>query len=223
MPPEAELPDDISRLSRLNALKLSDSTFDSQAKHIIDAVSQKLGLPTEPVTTTDLDHQLLKAAREGNATRLERLLERGANVDTRDQDGGTPLMSAAGGSHWHSVRTLLERGANVDAVTEVGVNALIYAAHEHASTMVIKALVDAGANVNARTASGATALLIAVDDDRKADPNVVTLLLDGGADPAAANDAGAAPLIAALAIKDKENRERIVELMMDVMRRSGRG
>ena len=42
-----------------------------------------------------LDKALVDAAVRGNASKVAELLSQGAGVDTRDEDGDTPLMTAS--------------------------------------------------------------------------------------------------------------------------------
>lgn len=95
---------------------------------------------------------------------LDRLLELGADPNTANEFGKTPLMVAAHFDRVDSVRKLLRAGAKVDLQTTEGDRftlqlgrtrrtALMYAA-ENASPPVIKALLDAGADKSSKDSQG---------------------------------------------------------------------
>ncbi|KXX83103.1 Ankyrin repeat domain-containing protein 50 [Madurella mycetomatis] len=64
---------------------------------------------------------ILSAAAKGHGTIVERLLEKGANIEAADSDDDrTPLWAAAGNGHEAVVRLLLEKGANTEAASSEG-------------------------------------------------------------------------------------------------------
>lgn len=67
--------------------------------------------PQQPL----LDHGLILAAMYGHAAEAESLLRRGADVNTRDRSGRTPLMIAALFGYEATVQVLLKFGADVAA------------------------------------------------------------------------------------------------------------
>jgi ankyrin repeat protein len=64
----------------------------------------------------------------GHEAVVQLLLEKGADVDAKDNDGGTALHKTAGSGHEAVVRLLLEKGADVDAKSNDGWTALHWAA-----------------------------------------------------------------------------------------------
>lgn len=55
---------------------------------------------------------IFELARDDEIAQLRNLLDRGAQIDQRDEHGFTPLMFAAGGGDGPAARLLLERGAD---------------------------------------------------------------------------------------------------------------
>jgi cytohesin len=84
------------------------------------------------------------AGNGGNAATVARLLERGANPNTPDKYGITPLIEAARYGQRGIVQLLLDRGANVELRGPTGVTAL--AAANDAETADL--LISRGANVD---------------------------------------------------------------------------
>src|SRR3954470_3013840 len=67
------------------------------------------------VLAADLPMDILDAARKGKTREIEALLVKGADIETRDKDGRTPLMLAAQYGRTAAVQMLLEKGAKADA------------------------------------------------------------------------------------------------------------
>lgn len=74
-----------------------------------------------------LTHNLIFAAINGDKEVLELLLDRGANVNSRDEYGNTPLMKASQWGHLGLVKLLLERGADLALKNKYGKTALALA------------------------------------------------------------------------------------------------
>jgi ankyrin repeat protein len=127
-------------------------------------------------------------------TNVRLLLDSGADIETRDEEGETPLMRAASFGQTETFELLLERGAKINVRDKRGMTPLIAAACACAlATMnntydIIKILLEKGANVNARTRDGKTALMMAAGSPD--DAASVKLLLRWGADPMAKDNQG---------------------------------
>ena len=89
------------------------------------------------------------------------------------------------------VRRLLEEGAEPDEVDNAGWCALHFAAQECSETLV-KMLVSAGANLELRENYGNTPLMRAVSNYRGG-AEVISTLLEAGANPDAQNKSGISP------------------------------
>ena len=89
---------------------------------------------------------LCLAAREGNASMVDMLVESGAAVDLPSEDrGNSALMDAAAGGFDGIVRNLLSRGSAVDTQSKNGQSALVIAVGKNNST-IAALLLEAGAD-----------------------------------------------------------------------------
>ncbi|UNQ73406.1 ankyrin repeat domain-containing protein [Infirmifilum sp. NZ] len=95
------------------------------------------------------------AAGIGDLEKIRMLLERGADINARDNIGWTPLHFAAIAGKLDVARLLIEKGADVNARGVFGDTPLHYAAM-NGHLDVVKLLVDSGADVDARDEYGRT-------------------------------------------------------------------
>jgi ankyrin repeat protein len=138
-----------------------------------------------------LDKGLAEAAFVCDFVRVRELLHRGADVDARDEDGRTPLISAVLGGSVGLMGLLLESGADIKARDNEGWTALHFAAQEH-EVEIAHILVARGADVNAQDDDGASVLWRAVFSSAGRD-DIVQLLLQNGAKDDLPNKAGETP------------------------------
>ena len=114
------------------------------------------------------------------------LLDAGANVDARDEDGFTVLETAIRDDQSELALLLLARGANVENRDHDGRTPLFIAV-EYKRDWAIKSLLENAADLATRNAHGNTALYDAVDSSNE---SVVRTLLDHGAMTKTAVDQG---------------------------------
>lgn len=148
-------------------------------------------------------HFLAGKSGGSHAEITEFLLKNGLTVDARDENSITPLQSAAlaGYNIWYA-DVLLRNGANIEAVCNRQRTPLHYAVSNgypgSASMDVrlnfIKFLIQRKAKLNVRDESGATPLWIAAKSGKL---DIVTCLIDAGADARLANNKGVTPQKAA--------------------------
>jgi ankyrin repeat protein len=156
-----------------------------------------------------LSKEILWAVRKGDLKGITKLYEKGANLNTTDENGNTLLILAAEkgyleiakfliqhkvavntkNKHGRSAllatsspdvgRLLLDNGAEIEARNNNGWTPLMYSAIRN-NTKMIKFLVQKGAFMNAQDRSGRTALMMLMD---KGDREAIEFLLKSGADP----------------------------------------
>lgn len=100
---------------------------------------------------------LIKAAAEGNITKVRRAIETGVNINSFDEVGETALRAAVVRNHLEIVQLLIEAGADVNAVIQ-GMTVLHHAAM-FSNSEIVQYLIRAGADINRRDADGFTPLM----------------------------------------------------------------
>jgi ankyrin repeat protein len=120
---------------------------------------------------------LLEAAEKGRLEDVERLIRSGADPDTQDGDGATPLIVSATHGHIEVAEALLKSGANVNARNAAGLTPLS-AAVDAGHTAVAELLIKQGADVNAKANDGSTPFDRAL---LKVSPDMKELLVQHGA------------------------------------------
>ncbi|PPI84865.1 ankyrin repeat domain-containing protein [Marinobacter maroccanus] len=120
--------------------------------------------PNQPVALSpealaEADALLISAAGDGEKRRVQLLLSAGADVNTSDRNGYTPVMRAAENGHLSVVKVLVAAGANVNV--SQGGESLLMKIVANGDLLTAERLVAAGADVNYRARDGQTALDIA--------------------------------------------------------------
>jgi Ankyrin repeats (many copies) len=100
---------------------------------------------------------LIRAAGCGDAAAAKTLVDNGANVNAKTNDGTTALIQASSNGHYSVVQLLLNKGADVNDKKNDGNTALIFASQWN-HYAVVQALLDKGSEVNAKRNDGKTAL-----------------------------------------------------------------
>ncbi|MDE0058152.1 MAG: SUMF1/EgtB/PvdO family nonheme iron enzyme [Defluviicoccus sp.] len=111
-----------------------------------------------PARTKRVD--LIRVVRAGEIDRTKAMLHAGADPDTRDMNGWTPLMHAADRGHAPLVRTLLDARADPDLRAADGTTAL-FTAVTRAHEKIAEILVNAGADISIKGPNSKTPLEVA--------------------------------------------------------------
>ena len=141
-----------------------------------------------------LDDALVQALDRGDLPRIERLVGGGADVNSRNGQGKTPLIVAAKAGDAALVRKLIAAGADVNQITDNGGTALMFAAIG-GDLATVRALLASGAEVNVVGGFDWTALMVATV---KGHVDVVRALIDAGADANLPDIYGWTPLMRAV-------------------------
>jgi ankyrin repeat protein len=105
--------------------------------------------------------QLIDAVRQGDASRVEKILKQGVDPNCEDEAGIPVLHIAIERRSWRILKLLLRFGADVNGRSGNGMPALCYAAFS-SDLRIVKYLLSKGADVNARaTGTLVTALMAA--------------------------------------------------------------
>ena len=84
-------------------------------------------LNLELFESATLDEILLKSCETGDLKRVEELIYRGADINTTDDKGCTPLMKACKYNNLEVVKYLIDNGANIHMKCDNGWTPLICA------------------------------------------------------------------------------------------------
>lgn len=157
------------------------------------------------------------AAREGHLAVVKLLLEKGAAIEAKAEDGCTPLSTAAFNGHADVVKLLLERGAAVEGKHKDSVTPLAMAAQQ-GHLEVVRLLLEKGAAVDAKDNDGFTPLARAAqnrDGLLARHLEVMKFLLAKGANP---NTLGFAPFgdgKTALQVAEEQGNTEVAELLRE--------
>ncbi|KAM4606887.1 uncharacterized protein O3C94_023100 [Discoglossus pictus] len=155
---------------------------------------------------------LRSAAWGGHTEVVEALLESEAQPDICGPDGRTALRAAAWGGHEGPVKALLKAGAQADLTDSEGRTPLMAAAYM-GHRAVAELLLKAGAEVNKFDSERRTALAVAclcVPAGREY-PDLISLLLEHGANPELQDIDGMTPLLVAAF----EGQAEVAELLLE--------
>lgn len=142
-------------------------TYNSNANIVAEVLKSELaGMPltgdgsNEDIILQLLDNSMIPlrdlclAARNGNLDSIRKSLEEGADVNTIDPEGSTPLGRAATSGQRNVVEFLLASGAHI----ETGPQSPLSLAAEHGHKDIVRLLLDWGADIESLDRFGRTPL-----------------------------------------------------------------
>ena len=136
--------------------KFLDAVRKKDGAKVTDALNEPGSqiVNTRDVVTGESGLHIVTARRD--LTWMQFLVAHGANVNTRDAKGTTPLVLAANLGFLEGVDFLITSGARVDDPNNTGETPLISAVHRH-DIALVRALLKAGANPDRPDNSGRSA------------------------------------------------------------------
>lgn len=159
----------------------------------------------------ELNKQFRDAAARGDIEMLKLLLDRGADIHSRNCDEWTALHNSARRGHVECLKYLVEHGAHAKAITINGSTA-IHLASEIGHLNCIEYLVSLGVSVDAKTSvDNKTALHIASENDRL---KCVKYLIEQGASLDALDKWGRTPFMVAI-INEKTDAADLIGAIMN--------
>ncbi len=170
------------------------------------------------LTAAGSGKDLIAAATRGDRGAVQRLLDKGADVNAKDGKGQTALYFAALSGHKEVAELLIVNKADINAGANDGVTPLqiaVAAGHRE----VAELLIAKGADVNAKARSGFTALSFAASLGRK---ELAELLIAKGAD-VDAKDGNITPLYLAAASGHRDVAELLIAKGADVNAKDSTG
>jgi ankyrin repeat protein len=165
-------------------LRRSIASEESRASRILVlAIATLLAVvvPTARAADEDLsvNARLLVSARGADRPGIERALQQGAAVDSRNRLGESALIVVLKSNHPDLARPLLDAGANVNQPAINGVTPLMAASHAGQAD-IVRVLLAKGAAVDAVDRIGKNAMTYAAGEGHT---DIVRLLLAHGVDP----------------------------------------
>ena len=106
----------------------------------------------------DINTSLLNSALNNVVILAEILLDRGADITTKDENGYTALHLAVKNDFKEMVKWLLDRGADIEQITDDSEQTAVHIAAKNGCMEVLELLLERGGNVNARDKSNKTPL-----------------------------------------------------------------
>jgi len=131
--------------------------------------------------------------KNGEAEEIQAALEAGADVNSVNENGMTPLMMAAKYNNNPYVIILLANyGARINYSSSSGWTALMLAVKYNNNPYIVRTLINVGSNINAINKNGDSSLLLALDISSKEKSE---LLIEAGANVNIQNKDGMTPLM----------------------------
>jgi len=175
-------------------------------------------LDTDDTKEKTINDLLFRATEKRDPAFIELIIDHGAQLDVRHNDGRTPLLQAIAYNHAAIVKSLIDKGADINALSH-GKHANKMSPIQYAAlnkrTEIMEILIKAGADVNQKEeTNGRTPLMLALTRCRSAAPALQTLL-DHGADITRKDDQGMDVFDIAQTACKKRTKEKVLALLND--------
>ena len=170
-------------------LSLEQQLFQSIDRGDMAAFSQLLKAGADINTADPLyknQTPLILAAWWGRTEIVNELINAGANIDARDDDGNSALLGASFRADLGLIKSLVAAGAEINTYNKKKETPLHIAASRNRPALAAY-LLQLGAPIDVKDAEGNTPLKLSVELEAS---SCVELLLDLGADPDLTNDEG---------------------------------
>ncbi len=191
----------IFSFNRSKPEKLRSLIIDQNLPRIRKLLDSERSLVNAVYTEYNNTTALHIVASIGNISMTNLFIERGANVNAKQNDNRTPLISAVHRDHVEVARILLNNGADVDAsnIKEEGVTYMglaagtpLHWAAQKGSEKMVELLINKGANIDLICADGKTALHWSLMSTTRY--SAAKLLIENGANVNAKANDGKRPL-----------------------------
>lgn len=197
---------------------VEDQQFPTVHKIVLQlsfkSLQEELNANPFAVFETDVEGRtaLSWAAARGDEYSISMLLTRGADPNSMDKNGITPVYLAANEGRSVCARLLLEAGALPDPVSPPGIpvrsSPLLCAAGNRTPVFTMKVLLDFGANIEAKSPDGETPLCAVARTNTAAHG---LFLMENNADLNATTHDGKTPLTTAIVY----NNHEVLKLFLD--------
>ena len=179
----------IEKGADVNAKREDETVLDMTRYYEVEGILLAHGATSE---RKDKAEMLYIAARSENETAIQRLLDKGTDINIRNKESKTPLMRVINDGKTNGVRLLLEKGADVHIQDNKRRTALHYAALNK-NPDIARLLLEKGAHVDTKDENNSTPLMYAITEDDYVE--VVKLLIEKGADVNTKRNDGYTPLL----------------------------
>lgn len=155
----------------------------------LSIIESLLGNGADVNTANAYGTTALHGAVKMNPSAIPVLINHGANTESHDGSGATPLLLAVAEGQTESIRLLIDGGANVNerGGGDYLITPLHLAISPDTDPSILSLLIDYGADIEAKGAGGMTPLHLAIGLGTL---STVSTLLARGADPHLRNDLG---------------------------------
>ncbi len=198
-------------ISHSFARSQSPSLVEIAEQGNVSAVKQALDQGTDIEQRDKRMRTPLMAATHANQVEVARLLiDRGADVNAQDSIEDSPYLYAGARGLQEILIMTLNHGADLKSLNRYGGTALIPAS-ERGHVETVQTLIDAGVEVDHVNRLGWTALIeaIVLGDGSDKYQQIVTKLIQGGADVNLADRQGDTPL----ALAKQKGQRNIIEIL----------